>query len=152
MLPRNCALLSLRRFLRHLGGMKLGDALALLPIAISFIGCLVSAETAPSPGGPANTGIEGQALITPVRGGPIREGEPSSKPLPDTEFIIRQGGKEIAAFKTDADGRFRVALSPGDYEIFARNRPKIGSWGPFPAQVKAGEITTVSFTCHSGMY
>lgn len=132
--------------------MKSGQTLAFLLLALSFTACLISAQASPSPSADADTGIEGQIMITPVRGGPTREGEPSSMPLADKEFIVRQGGKETAAFTTDAEGRFRLALPPGNYEILARHRPKIGSWGPFPVQVKPGEMTTVTFTCHSGMY
>lgn len=112
--------------------------------------CVVSAETSPSP--KPETGIEGVVTISPTHGGPIREGEDSSRPLPDAIFVVRKGTEEVARFTTDDQGRFQVALPPGNYEVLAREQKhKLGGWGPFPIEVEAGKMTKRNFDCDSGM-
>jgi hypothetical protein len=74
-------------------------------------------------GGPVATqgesGIEGQALISPTRPGPIRMGQgPSQKPFQTTLVILTSGeGREVARLETGSDGRFRVSLPPGEYRV-----------------------------------
>ncbi|MFL6213056.1 MAG: hypothetical protein ACJ74J_04090 [Blastocatellia bacterium] len=64
------------------------------------------------------SGIEGQTFISPTHGGPTREGTPSVAPYSATLSIIATGsGREVAHLKTGSDGRFRVALPPGEYRI-----------------------------------
>jgi|GEM_PF-1054253 len=66
----------------------------------------------------AESGIEGQAIISPARPGPIRQGESGSAPY-KTTLAIRAitDGAEIKRLETGSDGRFRVALPPGTYRI-----------------------------------
>jgi hypothetical protein len=55
-------------------------------------------------------------------------------------------------FKTDAEGKFRVALPPGQYRVSRANwRGRIGRYGPFEVEVAPGEVTTVRWICDSGM-
>ncbi|HKP86322.1 MAG TPA: hypothetical protein VJZ26_09510 [Blastocatellia bacterium] len=66
------------------------------------------------------SGIEGQTLISPIRPGPIRMNDPrpDKQPYETTLAIVTLGeGREVARLKTGSDGRFRVKLPPGDYEI-----------------------------------
>lgn len=127
-------------------------ALALLLIFLSVSVCLVVAETSPSPGSSAGTGIEGVITISPIQGGPIRQGVPDSKPLPNMAFVVRKGTEDVAAFETDAQGRFHVALPPGKYQVLARDQKhKFGGWGPFPVEVAAGKMTQKNFDCDSGL-
>ncbi len=108
----------------------------------------MSAEPSPKP----ETGIEGVITLSPTHGGPIREGEDSSRPLPNTAFIVRQGDAEVARFTSDDQGRFQVALPPGDYQVLAREQKhKFGGWGPFPVTVEAGKMTKKNIDCDSGM-
>ena len=67
-----------------------------------------------------DTGIEGVRSISPTHGGPVRADSQSSAPLAETEFVIREDDKTVATFKTDAEGKFTVALPPGHYAIRAR--------------------------------
>lgn len=90
--------------------------------------------------------------ISPTHGGPIRQGEDSSRPMPNENFVVRKGTEEVARFTTDAEGRFQVALAPGDYVVLARDQQhKFGGWGPFPVKVEAGKMTKKNFDCDSGM-
>ncbi|MEP6810201.1 MAG: carboxypeptidase-like regulatory domain-containing protein [Chthoniobacterales bacterium] len=131
--------------------MKTLLALPLLPFVLAFCACVACGETSPAPKA-TDTGIEGVMTISPIKGGPIRQGEQNSKPLPATPFIVRQGGSEVASFETDAAGHFRVSLPPGKYDVVARdNQHKFGGWGPFPVEVTAGKMTTVTWDCDSGL-
>ncbi|MEO5722377.1 MAG: carboxypeptidase-like regulatory domain-containing protein [Chthoniobacterales bacterium] len=131
--------------------MKTLLALPLLPLCLALFACVVSAETSPSPAA-GKTGLEGVITISPTHGGPIREGEDSSKPLPNTAFIVRQGMEEVARFTTDAEGKYRVALPPGEYHVLARDQKhKFGGWGPFPVEVAADKMTTKNLDCDSGL-
>ena len=128
-------------------------ALALLPLFLSFLCCVASAESpTPSPKASAGTGIEGVITRSPIHGGPIHQGEDSSAPMPNTVFIVRQGTAEVARFTTDADGKFRVALPPGKYEVLVGDQKrKFGGWGPFPVEVVSGKMTRKNFDCDTGM-
>ncbi len=108
----------------------------------------MAAEASPKP----ETGLEGVVTISPTHGGPIREGEDASRPLPETAFVVRRGDAEVAKFTTDAQGRFRVPLPPGEYLVQAGDmKHKFGGWGPFPVRVEAGQMTKKNFDCDSGM-
>ena len=66
------------------------------------------------------SGIEGQAVISPVRPGPVRQGESGSAPYKATLVVwSADSDREVTRFETDADGRFRVALPPGTYRVGA---------------------------------
>ena len=102
------------------------------------------------------SGVEGQVFISPTRPGPIRLGQGSSKaPYETTLAIMTAGeGREVTRLKTGSDGRFRVALPPGEYEIVpvtdkpARFLPRAS-----PQQVKVlpGQFTQVTIDFDSGM-
>src|SRR5262245_25699830 len=65
-----------------------------------------------------DSGIAGRATIGPVV--PVqRLGQPSEdRPFQTMLRIVRvPDSMEVARFETAADGSFRVALDPGDYEI-----------------------------------
>ncbi len=109
-----------------------------------------SPTPSPSPG--AATGLEGVVTISPIVGGPVHQGVPSSKPLPNTEFVVRMKTEEVASFTTDAEGKYRVTLPPGQYNVLARDQKhKFGGWGPFPVEVAAGKMTSNNFDCDSGL-
>jgi len=63
------------------------------------------------------TGLEGRVLVGPARPGPVRDVESDrGGPLVGL-FHVERGDETVADFETDDDGRFRIALEPGDYEI-----------------------------------
>ena len=67
----------------------------------------------------AESGIEGRTVISPIRPGPIRADDTQTTvPYPATLAIISTAtGREVTRLKTGSDGRFRVALPPGEYRI-----------------------------------
>ena len=132
--------------------MRLQFPLAFAVVLFALLGSFALAETSPTPSAPGDTGLEGLITISPVHGGPVREGVDSSGPLAKTAFVVRQGDRVVAKFVTDEQGRFRVPLSPGKYEVFAENKPqKIGRYGPWSVEVVAGETAKVHWECDSGM-
>jgi hypothetical protein len=114
--------------------------------------CLARAEQTPSARPEMSTGLEGVIWLAPSHPGPIREGVPSAKPFANEEFIIQQGDRTVASFKTDEAGKFRVSLPPGHYTVL-RPEPKtgIGRYGPFEADVAADGMTQVEWHCDTGM-
>ncbi|MEP6956399.1 MAG: carboxypeptidase-like regulatory domain-containing protein [Chthoniobacterales bacterium] len=126
----------------------------LFPLFVSLLCGVASAEPTATPesslGG--ETGIEGVITISPIVGGPLRQGAPNSKPLPDMAFVVRKGTEEVATFTTDAEGHYRVALPPGEYQVRGRDqKSRVGFWGPFPIVVDAGKMTRKNFECDSGL-
>lgn len=97
------------------------------------------------------SGLEGSILISPVMGGPTRAGGPEAKPLPATEFVVKQDGKVITTFRTDAQGKFKVSLGAGHYSVMRKEQGKIGSFGPFEVEVAPGTMKSVAWTCDSGI-
>ncbi|MEY2549449.1 MAG: hypothetical protein QOD64_2031 [Verrucomicrobiota bacterium] len=110
----------------------------------------VSSMSAQTPA-PVSTGIEGVIMVSPSRPGPTRKDGPSSAPAGNLEFAVKRADAKVAAFTTDAEGRFRVSLPPGHYTVL-REDPgaKIGHWR-FETDVKPGEVTKVQWTGDSGM-
>ena len=134
--------------------MKHPRILPLIPVFLAFLTCMAFADPSPTPpSAPATeAGIEGVITISPIHGGPIRQGEEDSKPLPDTSFSVKQGDQVVASFVTDAQGRFRVALPPGDYHVLRTDQKHtFGKFGPFPVTVTAAKMTQVHWDCDSGL-
>jgi hypothetical protein len=122
--------------------------------ALLFLLCFYFGHAGTMNGAEAGSGIEGVILIGPTHGGPIREGMPDSKPLPNMKFNVQREGEEtpVASFTTDAEGKFHVSLPPGKYSV-AREGGKqgVGSYGPFEVEVVAGKMSPVQWHCDSGM-
>lgn len=98
------------------------------------------------------TGIEGVITISPIHGGPVRPGIPSSKPLANTTFVVSNATSAVTEFTTDDQGRFKIALAPGHYSVAKKGEQhKIGRCGPFEVDVGAGQVTRVEWQCDSGM-
>jgi hypothetical protein len=125
--------------------------LALIPVLFALAPCVALSET--SPDAKSDTGLEGVITISPTHGGPITPDEPVSKPLPKTVFVVQREDRSIAAeFETDEQGRFRISVPPGHYDVLAKDQKhKFGGHGPFPVDVVSGKMTAVQWDCDSGM-
>jgi hypothetical protein len=102
----------------------------------------------------SESGIEGQAVISPVRPGPIREGQSDTAPFQTTLVILRASdGNEVSRVETGSDGRFRVTLPPGTYKV----GPPVGTGRRLPrggeetVTVVAGRFAQVTISFDSGM-
>ncbi len=108
------------------------------------------AQTQPTPD--ARTGIEGVITVSPVHGGPSRLGVPNSRGLANTDFVVQNDKGPVTSFTTDAQGQFRISLAPGHYTVSIKERRGgIGRYGPFDADVVAGQMTKVEWQCDTGM-
>jgi hypothetical protein len=100
----------------------------------------------------STTGLEGVITVGPVHGGPARTGLPDSKPLANTAFVAENQKGAVVSFTTDDQGRFHLSLEPGDYTISLKEqRGAIGRYGPFKAEVAAGQMTKVQWRCDTGI-
>ena len=103
----------------------------------------------------AESGIEGQTVISPARPGPQRQGQPGSASYQTTLAVVNTAdGREVARFQTGSDGRFRVPLPPGEYTI---GPPADAQPRRFPrgeqhtVTVVRGQFTQVTVAFDSGM-
>ena len=122
----------------HLETMNRFYALPLIPVFFALLSCVVAAEPSSTPAPKSETGLEGVISTSPPHGGPIRQGEPESKPLPHMDFVVKQDDRTVATFKTDEQGRFRIPLAPGHYTVTAADQKgTVGNYGPFPVEITA---------------
>jgi hypothetical protein len=102
----------------------------------------------------SESGIEGQAVISPVGPGPTREGQPDTAPFQTTLVILSSSdGREVARVETGSDGRFRVVLPPGTYKVgppagTGRRLPRAGQE---TVTVVSGRFAQVTISFDSGM-
>jgi len=120
-------------------------------VAATLIALLYMKAVAETPS-PGTSGIEGTIVVSPTRPGPIRKDEePSVAPVRNAQFAVKAGDATVKTFTTDGEGRFQVALPPGQYVIVREGTPpRIGRWR-FEADVVAGQVTKVNWTADSGM-
>lgn len=102
----------------------------------------------------SESGIEGQAVISPARPGPTRQGISNTAPYKTTLVVwSAEGGREITSFETGSDGRFRVALPPGTYRVGPPHRA--GRFLPRGTEetvtVAPGRFVQVTISFDSGM-
>ncbi len=91
-------------------------------------------------------------MLHSISGGPVRQGVPDARPLVQMAFEVKQGDRIVASFTTDDQGRFRVALPPGHYTISRKDwKSRVGFYGPFQADVPAGQFKAVEWNCDTGM-
>lgn len=103
-----------------------------------------------------DSGVEGVATLGPTC--PVQRDPPdpacADKPFQgNLTATSADGQREVARFATGPDGRFRVALAPGEYAI--RNAqdpnglPRCSSEGTFV--VRAGAWTRADVACDTGI-
>ena len=109
-----------------------------------------SEEAAPT------SGVEGHVLLGPQC--PVEvEGEPcEDEPAADVEVTVHEqnpgesytAGAVVASTRTDADGRYRVAVEPGEYVVTA----EAGMFCELmDVRVVDGEFATMDVPCDTGI-
>jgi hypothetical protein len=98
------------------------------------------------------SGIEGRTLISPTHGGPTRADEPPAAPYPATLSIIAvASGREAARLKSDAEGRFRISLPPGEYRVVPVSPGRFPRATEQTATVRPGQFAHIEIQFDSGM-
>jgi hypothetical protein len=122
------------------------------PIILVFLVMAASFSSGQTQSG-SGTGIEGVITFSPTQPGPISADAPSSKPLADITFVVENNqGAEVASFTTDVQGRFRVPLAPGHYTVSRKGKKGgPGRFGPFDVDVRADQMTSVTWECDTGI-
>lgn len=85
----------------------------------------------------AATGISGQVLMGPVVPGPEVPGQENEAPFSAMFSVRDSAGSTAGRFKSDDNGYFRIALSPGDYTVVPDPS------APFPAAEQQTKSVTV---------
>jgi len=132
--------------------MKRNNLLLPCSLLVLFFALALFSQANAGSDSSAKSGMEGTILISPVMPGPTREGMSDSRPLPNTEFVVRQGDQTITSFTTDDAGNFRVSLPPGHYQVTRKEGNRgAGFFGPFDVDVAAGKMKSVQWKCDSGI-
>ncbi len=117
-----------------------------------LLACFTLAQVTSTATAGGASGIEGTISAGPTRGGPVREGESGSAPVAKMSFLVKQRGRVITSFETDEQGHFQVALDPGHYSVARKDYVgAVGKYGPFEVDVSPGKMTSVNWTCDTGL-
>ena len=121
-------------------------------VFLTLFSCVVLAESPSPPKQEPQTGIEGVISVSPIHGGPSRQGVSDSRPLANTEFLVAKENSTVTSFHTDDQGRFQISLLPGHYTISKKDwTANIVSYGPFEVAVVAGQMKRVQWNCDTGI-
>jgi hypothetical protein len=99
-----------------------------------------------------DSGVQGQVTIGPTC--PVEQvgAECSPQPYAAQLRIVEAGaGETVTTAGSDSDGRFSVALAPGDYRIESAESAPIPSLAPVPFTVRPGVYTKLTLTFDSGI-
>lgn len=117
--------------------------------AVLLVACENNGEETPQ-----NSGIEGQVLIGPMCP-VVREGTPCpDEPYQATVDVWNAArNRKVQTFTTDEDGRFRIALAPGEYYIDPQTPQSGGPPTPAPqtVTVPADRFVQISLSYDSGI-
>ena len=118
-----------------------------------FLALLIAAVTV-SVG--AASGATGSGLHGLVTRGPImpvcRVDQPCDEPAANVQLLFVRNGVVVSRVRTNATGRYRLALSPGRYAVRLPGKPGIGRIvKPQTARVLRGRYTRVDFSIDTGI-
>jgi hypothetical protein len=117
-------------------------------VLISLLAHSMNAETTTE----LSTGIEGTVTVSPIHGGPSRQGVPDSAPMKNINFVVEAAGGKVVTFKTDDQGGFKLPLPPGRYSIRIQDPAIKGrGCGLNDVEVTATGFKKVTLNCDSGM-
>lgn len=107
----------------------------------------------PDPLPAQENGVKGQALIGPTCPVITVESPCPDKPYQAIFTVLRLDGQEVTRFETDAQGKFEVALPPGDYILHPEvpAGKMIPSAADVPFTVNPGEFTELIVSFDSGI-
>jgi hypothetical protein len=97
--------------------------------------------------------VDGTVVASPTCPGPVGVGEDCEpRPVETTvDAYVGDSDEPVASAPSDADGRFRLELDPGDYRLEARATSPIGGPVPTPVTVTAAAEVDVTLTIDTGL-
>jgi major membrane immunogen (membrane-anchored lipoprotein) len=101
--------------------------------------------------GRGDSGIQGTVLVGPTCPVQTYENPCPDKPLAATVVVSVPGGDRVATARSGKDGKFRVAVPPGTYEIGTENLQGIQFSKPVSVTVQAGRFVEVTVSVDSGI-
>lgn len=100
---------------------------------------------------PRGSGIEGQVLLGPMCPVVQQGQECPDQPYEATLTITSPNGLQVAQVKSDAQGRFRVSLVPGEYILHPESPNGIPFAGDQSFVVETGRYTQITVQYDSGI-
>ena len=100
---------------------------------------------------PRGSGIEGQVLIGPMCPVVQQGQECPDQPYQATLTVKSLDGLQIAQIQTDAQGRFRISLVPGEYILHPESPNGLPFAGDQSVMVETGRFTQVTIHYDSGI-
>jgi hypothetical protein len=102
-------------------------------------------------GGSADSGIEGRVLLGPQCPVVTEESPCPDEPVSAEVLVLNLDGREVARAQSGPDGRFRIALEPGTYEVQALVTAGAMFAKPVNVTVSAGDFAQVSVLLDTGI-
>jgi hypothetical protein len=112
------------------------------------------AQEPETPADTTSSGIGGQVFIGPTCGGPVSQNsstECADKPYAATIIVLDPAGQMVTSFITDAEGRFRFPLPPGEYILHPETTGKLPRAIDQQIIVVSGQFLTVTIMYDSGI-
>jgi hypothetical protein len=100
---------------------------------------------------PRGSGMEGQVLIGPMCPVVQQGQECPDAPYQATLTVFNRGGVQIAQTRSDAEGRFRLPLVPGDYILHPESPDGVAFASDQAFTVATGAYTQLKVTYDSGI-
>jgi hypothetical protein len=117
----------------------------------AFLTGVIALAFVPAAAGTGASGLRGIVMrgpITPV----CRAGEPCSAPAKFVTLRFLRAGSVAGRATTGADGRYRIRLAPGYYDVRSLATPRIGrGLEPVRVHVVAGVVRTQNFSIDTGI-
>ncbi len=113
-----------------------------------------AASSAMIPIANSDSGITGKIVIKPVC--PVESNPPrpecAPKPYQATVTVkTSDGSQKVAEFTSDTNGKFKIALDPGDYLLIPTNGPVYPRAAAQSVTVESGKFREVTITYDSGI-
>jgi Carboxypeptidase regulatory-like domain len=126
--------------------MRRGSA-AILILAVALTACASNRGSSGSSSGVRGTVLAGPQCPVERAGSPCPDA-----PVADAEVRAMQGGDVAGTDRTDADGRFEIALPPGRYEMTVHlGSGAFGSVKPVDVTVSADGFATANLSVDTGI-
>lgn len=125
--------------------------LLVFAVLLSLVACtqIVPSKQTATP----DSGIEGTVTEGPMCPGPVRLGDNScpNKPYETTISVLNANGIQVVEIRTDANGYFKIPLSPGKYTLHPAPGNPLPRAADQPVEVSPGQYSQVSIIYDTGM-